>query len=338
MGVLFCGKLSDMAEKPSEHSMLVKKHGAKISLAVRFCDPKNKNWSAFNPSIASSPDGLGMMVRSSNYILEKIQSYNMLTEGSEIRNKLYFTELDENLRPTKLRQVKVVGADMAFRRGVEDARLFWRDGGWQALAVTLERAHTPVARLALFKFDAETDTATFVEKYDAGLDPKNIEKNWGVVSGDAVQEFDFIYDAFHIYKNGKLHKTKVAPTKKQKTYLESLRGGSQLLPYGSGYIGLSHITRRTPTHMLNPTTFTYFNPALRDYSHLFVTYDHNGAVTAYSEEFDLNLSLVEFGAGMAQVDDKFVLSFGVNDISGWLVEIPIKSVKEMKWESVSVKE
>lgn len=297
-------------------------YGGSTKKLMRFVEKDNKLWSAFNPSIAKNPDGqIAMVIRSSNYLLGPMQLYTSLTTGQDIVNHVWFSRLNNDLEVISMHRLDII-SDIFFKRGVEDARLFWRDGSWYMTAVILERDHTPVARLGLFRIDTDTMTAHFITKYE-GLDEKKIEKNWSVTAGEAVKEFDLIYGPNSIYKNGIVHQLKEAGDYK------NLRGGTQLILWNDKYLSVCHITRTKFTKVFNSRTFSIENRGLRDYTHVFVLYNKDGSIYKVSEEFIFSGGAVEFAAGLIEHNGKFVISWGHDDASSWLTTLDIDVVAQM---------
>lgn len=288
---------------------------------MRFVEPGvSKFWSAFNPSIGKDDKGnLGVVIRSSNYLLGEMQVYTSLTTEQEIRNRVFFADVSPQLELTNLREVEFLGD---FKRGVEDCRLLWRNGSWHFLGIILEK-HTPVARQGLFRFDPKKNTATLVKKYETSS-PERVEKNWGALAMGETEKFDFIYSTELKYKDGKITKLP-----KPQHELRYLRGGSQLIDWEDGYLAVVHITRKTPERVMNSRTFKSEVLHYRDYTHLFAKYDKAGNLVGITDEFIFNIGWVEFAAGLAQVGDKLVVSYGFDDASMSFFEVDVDTVKAM---------
>jgi hypothetical protein len=90
-----------------------------------------------------------------------------------------------------------------------------------------------------------------------------------------------------------------------------------------------HITRKKITKVFNSRTFSNESPDLRDYTHVFVTHGRDGSIEKVSEEFIFGSGAVEFAAGIIQLGDTIVLSWGHDDAWSWLATIPVKSVQQM---------
>ena len=311
-----------MSNDPTLHSL--RKYNASSRKLFRFVDRSDKNWSAFNPSIAKNPDGeIAMLVRSSNYLLGPIQKYSTLTTGLDIMNRVFFAEMDSELNVTDMYELEVTG-ELTFIRGVEDGRLFWRDDSWYMTGIILEKEHTKYARVGLFKIDLDKKQAHFIKKYESKEFGKKPEKNWGMVANEEVKEFDFIYGPNVIYKSGKTKKLS------SKDY-PKLRGNTQLIPWEDGYLAVNHYMRMVTNKKMyfNPVTFESQWMDFRHYYHLFVKYDKDGRIVAMSDEFVFNVTGVEFAAGIIEHEGKIVVTYGHDDAEGWMVTLDVETVKDM---------
>lgn len=286
---------------------------------LRLPEKDNKLWSAFNPSIARGGDGrLGMTIRSSNYVFDPEKKTIVLTTGGLILNRLWFCFInEETLEIEELREISVQ-APLPLRRGVEDARLYWRDG-WEITGVVLE-SHTPLARLWVFSLDLNTNTAVFKEALNAP-NPKKIEKNWLPVAECATPEFDFIYSTSAVYKESKVQKFEDAPSG-----CEWIRGGSPLIQDGDHYVSVTHRVEQEAKYVYNPSTFGMETRYVRHYVHQFAKWDLSGKLVGLSDDFIFHEGGIEYAAGLVRIGDDYVISFGRWDVACWLAKLPVKSV------------
>jgi hypothetical protein len=213
-----------------------------------------------------------------------------------------------------------IESPIELKRGVEDARLFWREGGWQITAVILEK-HTPYARLWRFSLDLENRVAKFIEAMD-GPEPKRVEKNWIAVADGVSEHFDYIYSSTAVYKDGKVVGVKDAP------YGHSLRGGSSLLldEDGESYISVVHRTYGHKIYGYNPNTFSMGFDYLRFYTHQFARWDLAGRLIGLSDEFVFKENGIEYAAGLVRRGDEYVISFGRWDVSTWIARVSISAI------------
>jgi predicted GH43/DUF377 family glycosyl hydrolase len=291
----------------------------------RYVKDSEPEWSSTNPSIGFSEKyGYGMMVRSANYFLNNDFYGINVTTGSTIKNRLWYVLLDSDLSAISLSEVRVVTPDwLPISRGVEDARLFSRDGEWFFTCVVLE-THTPVARLALFSFDSVTCVATFVDKYES-WDPAKLEKNWMVPALESNDHFDFIYGPTGTVKDKKFNiKECTNPD------IANIRGGSCLWPLGDEtYLAVVHEVDIQPIERFNPRTFANELVGLRQYSHRFARYSKYGEMIQLSDRFIFNHYKVEFACGLVEKDDNFIISYGLQDITACIATINRKNALAM---------
>lgn len=285
-------------------------------------------YSTFNPSIGySTKFGYAMLIRSSNYTIIPETRQMDLKSLSEVKNEVWFTELDEStMLPTVLHKLVIKGVDtQGF--GVEDARLFSRDGDWYLLGVLLN--HTVdghrISRLATFKIDIESMEARFIEKFESWTTRVH-EKNWMVPSLEKNINFDFIYSPVAIYKDYKI----VLSTGKDQA-ISMLRGGTQLWPLGDGtYLGLCHkVYNETVEYPDTKDKDKVWRGSYRTYTHIFARFNSYGDLIETSEEFVFDGIDIEFAAGLVEKDGLFYISYGRMDYSAHLATIPRESVMKL---------
>lgn len=292
----------------------IEKLGGKVFQVRRLVEPENKLWSAFNPSIAYSPKfGYAMTIRSSNYIIDLSTGSLDVTEGQYIKSRVWFCELDDDFSILNLRQVKF-DSPLTLTRGVEDAKLFWRDDSWWFTGVMLERGHTPVARMSLFKYDKDSNLATFVKKFD-GPDYSKPEKNW-MTPFDKNPNFDFIYGPTSIVKNNTfIFYPNTNPE------ISKIRGNTNLLQLDNEYLAVVHSLYTSKIVWKNPKTFSNQDGLQKFYTHQFAKFNYKGELTHLSPEFQFEHNGIEFAAGIVEKDNKFVISYGKSDKSSHLAII-----------------
>lgn len=117
---------------------LITQLGGTTGPLLRYPDKDDTDWSAFNPSIGwAEPRGYAMLIRSSNYLLSKKTGAVRLNTGRDICTRTWFSEVSGDLSLDHLREVQFDHGSLSIKRGVEDARLFYRNGDWHFTAVML---------------------------------------------------------------------------------------------------------------------------------------------------------------------------------------------------------
>lgn len=273
-------------------------------------------WSATNPSIGhSTRNNFAVIIRSSNYVILPSGECRMTTNGT-VKSKIYFSELDKNFKIKNLREIDTSKLGVKLERGLEDPKLFWRDDAWWFTCVTMEKEHTPVARMAICKLDTKKNKVVSMEKLP-GVDIKRPEKNWSVPY-KANPNFDFIYGPNAIVKDGVLTRWMT-----DNEEISGLRGGTNLLDLGDEtYLAVVHRMSSKDTSVWRPQNFGTVDGQVRDYVHYFVRYDNQGKIIALTKGFRFYKPGIEFAAGLVEHKDDFYVSYGSGDVSSHIAVIP----------------
>lgn len=297
--------------------------GAKLIHLMNRPEPDVKEWTALNPSIGySEQDGHICLIRSSNYVINPTsRQFEILTSG-DIRTHIWVCSLDsETWEVSNLRKITMVGGP-AVPRGIEDARLYRRNGEWYLHGVMLERAHTVPARLASYKLDLEKNEAYFIEKHESPSIDRP-EKNWMTTFGEKNPNFDFIYGPTSIVKDGLF-----IGKPNTNGEIAQIRGGSSLLELKDGsYLAITHTVYDKREFSIEGDIIS--QQTFRTYLHQFVRYDNFGKIIEVTPEFLFEGYSVEFAAGLSETETDFVISYGVEDSSANLAIIPKQAVMEM---------
>jgi hypothetical protein len=296
--------------------------GGEIVNVKRFAYSDTKDWSLFNPSIGQSPQGYAIAFRSSNYvIMPETGELHVVTAGP-IRNKVFFTETNDKLELLNLREITFEKSGIKIERGVEDAKLFWRDSKWHFTGIIVER-EIPVPRVGLFILDPKTSTARLVKLYE-GQNPKKPEKNW-MAPYEKSKFFDYIHGPVSTVKGSQVihnlsDNLKIAP----------LRGNTNLLTLEDGsYLAVVHILYTKAVRAYDARAFGMRDGLSKDYTHLFARYDERGTLIELSDEFKFISSGIEFAAGMVEMGDDLIITFGKEDVSSHYARINKKLALSM---------
>ena len=308
--------IDDEKNAPTIHQL-----GGEIKNVRRLADPDIKEWSATNLSIGyhESTGYIGML-RSGNYVITTAGKYQVVT-GDIIRSKIYISELDpETYKLTNLRMLNVdkLIQGGTLRRGLEDPKLFYRDGAWHFTCVTMEKGHTEVARMAICRLSDDLNSIVSFEKF-AGVDANKPEKNW-MLSPEPNQYFDWIYGPTSTIKDNKM-----ITYMNDNQEIASLRGNSNLYPLEDGtYLAVVH----------RLFTRTIMGNTHRFYVHHFAQYDKKGKMIALSRGFIFENRGIEFAAGLTTQGDNFLISYGSKDVSSHIAILPqelvLKSLLSIK--------
>jgi hypothetical protein len=95
------------------------------------------------------------------------------------------------------------------------------------------------------------------------------------------------------------------------------RGGGQLVPVRDGWLAVVH-------------EVAYMDDGRRAYEHRFVWFDASFTLRRWSPLFSfLRTKSIEFAAGLAAIDGRIVVSFGVNDAEAWTATLAEEDVCEL---------
>jgi len=263
------------------------------------------NYLAFNPSIAASPNGgFRMLIRFANYRIDDQMQYVVSDPDRWMRSINYMATLEPDfsiIALDKLSDCTLPGRTMYRYDGYEDCRLFWHDGEWRALGATRAWNEQGICEAVLLTVK------------DRGfVDPKILsdiqdghQKNWMPVAGTATGgRFVVIADC----------------AEEGCPVTERFRGGSQLVPFGDGWLCIIH-------------EIALKMNGRRVYDHRFVYFDRGFALSAFSEPFSFTGEDIEFCAGLTYSDERtLIASFGVWDREAWIAKIDGREIEDqLQW-------
>lgn len=294
-----------MSEDPNKFPIL----RSDVLYLKRFALDNSKDWSCFNPSIGYSPKkGYAIIFRSSNYVILPHGELHVTNNG-EIKNQIWFSEIDKNFKLKNFRQIDVPDGLTLVKSRIEDSRLFWRDNAWHFAAV-MTNTHTPVARFCICKLDAKVTKVVSIEVFK-GLHHNKPERNWLVPDINPSEHFDFVYGPTAIVK-----KSKVIYTMTDNERVTGLRGNSHLVEQPDGtYLAVMHKLWVTKSQGYSNNNSGMIDSSLKNYAHYFVRFDRFGSIVELSDAFQFISSGIEFVGGMVEMNDNLVISLGKNDVS-----------------------
>ena len=282
----------------------------------------DKFWSCFNMSIGYWPKkGYVATFRSGNFIYDNRGTHRIVDGSAEFKNQLWFSELDNNFSPKKLRQIDFSEVEeYEFNRGVEDARLFYRDGAWNFTCAVLEKNQVEKTRVAVARLDSKCTKVVDFELLP-GLDAYVPEKNW-VVSYEENENFDFISGPNQVVKDGTLYAWMT-----DNPDISMLRGSTNLHPLGDGtYLAIMHRSYTESGSYYAAGSFGNINTTSRDYVQYFVRFNNDGYIISMSEGFKFHSPGIEVACGLVVQKNDFLMSFGKNDVSSHVARLPMEAV------------
>lgn len=287
--------------------------GGEIKNVRRLADPNVREWSSTNLSIGyHESTGYVGMFRSGNYVITEQGEYKVVV-GGIIKSKIYVSELDPKtykLTNPRLLDVKKISKEGELVRGLEDPKVFYRDGAWHFTAVTMEKGHTEKARMSICRLNQDLTAIESFEKFP-GIDGIRPEKNW-MLPYNKSPYFDWIYGT-----NATLKDNVLTTYLSDNDDIAGLRGSSNLHLLKDGtYLAVVH---RMWTRVI-------MNHNLRFYVHYFANYDQKGLLINISKGFIFENMGVEFAAGLCEQGDNFLISYGSKDVSSHIAIMPKATV------------
>jgi predicted GH43/DUF377 family glycosyl hydrolase len=276
--------------------------------------PTPVGWSRFNPSITPDESGYRMIVRSSNYAMDRL-GYVVHDEDGIVRTTNYLLLLDEDLTIRSITSIDDQ-TDRSSRfpgrvTGFEDCRLVQHCGQWHATATTFEYNSGGIAQIALL----DLDEAMF-KRVRLLSDPATgrHEKNWMPLTDR--HNMHFVYSCYptvvlRLDEDGA--RVREVVRHGGPVLMAELRGGSQVIEIDDGALCLVHDS-------------VGFDGTKRLYPHRFVLFDRDLILTRISPPFFFRDRTLEFCSGLACRDGWLTASYGVDDREAWLARMRLDEV------------
>lgn len=299
----------------------IKELGGKVYNVRRLIDPKIKEWSATNLCVShhKSTGYIGML-RSGNYVITESGAYEV-TQEATIKSRIYVGKFDvKTMKFKDLRKLDVSKIlNGTIKRGLEDPKLFYRDNAWHFTCVTMEKSHTPRARMAVCRLNDDLTEIVSFKKFP-GVDYHRPEKNW-MLPDDPNPNFDWVYGSNATVKDDVLTVHLV-----DNELIGALRGNTNLYALGDGtYLAVVH---KLSTRLI-------LNNTHRFYDHYFAQYDNTGRLIALSNPFKFEIDGVEFAAGLTTCGEDFLISYGSKDVSSHVATLKkttvLNGLKKIKY-------
>ena len=275
--------------------------------------PTLERWPSTNPSIAVSPAGeLRVIVRTVNYTLASDGvSYRFLDPDGVVRTRNYLIDIDpSSLAIMAVHPLIMVPAGKVLPGpvvGLEDARLIELDGRWLASATVRDRNDTWRCEMAIAAVDPAAASELLVLPSPFG---EQHEKNWMPFKyQDGLHFLYSVGPTIVLSCNEHTGQLTELRTGKAPAWASNVRGGSQGLRVADGYVFVVHEVEA--------------HGERRDYLHRLVHFNSQWCLDSASPAFRFLAPGIEFCAGIAQVGDDVVLSFGSQDRAAYLARAPL---------------
>jgi hypothetical protein len=237
-------------------------------------------------------------------------------------------ELSDDLNITKIIKVDTSLLDVTPLWefiGLEDARLTnWNNKNWMC-GVRRDTTTNGEGRMEMSEIEIGIDYAKEINRYRIQPPiPSYCEKNW----------MPILNKPFHFVKW--TNPTEVVEvdlnTLSSKTILLSntipighdLRGGSSVIHYKDKYYAVVHDVDLFRNELGQKDAF---------YWHRFVVWDENFNLLKVTNRFNFMQARVEFCCGMLIMDKRVLITFGFQDNTAYILEVPFKFWEEFVWNN-----
>lgn len=291
----------------------------------------------FNPSIYNDNDRLILNLRHCQYTIYHSEKniyehqfgplvYLNPENDVTLTTKNYYCELNEDYTIKKSIVIDTTKLDVKPLWnfiGLEDARLVrWGDKLY-ASGVRRDTTTNGQGRMELSTLEVSQDAVKEVERVRIPApapDTSYCEKNWMPII-DLPYHYVKWSNPTEIVRVDPNNKTCATVHLGEYTYKpQDYRGGSQVIPFGDYRIACVHVVNLFNSEAGRKNAI---------YRHCFIVWDKEWNVVTYTEPFDFMGANIEFCAGMAEYKGNILLSFGFQDNTAYILEIPSSFLREV---------
>jgi len=290
-----------------------------------------------NPSILIHDDKIIVNLRHVNYTIYHSEKKMFLHEWGplvylhpenyqKLKTTNYYCELDQDLNLTDYKAVDTSKLDVEPLWefvGLEDARIVNWDNKMYLSGVRRDTTTNGQGRIELSEIIVQDNKVEEISRVrlEPPIDANSYcEKNWMPVLDKPFTYVKWTNPTEVVEADITTGKTKQLYHGEYKDLPRDIRGGSQLIPWRDYYIAI--------THEVN-----LFNDSLgrKDglYLHRIVLWNKDFTEMKCSEEFSFMGGHIEFCAGLAFKDSKFLITFGFQDNSACVLSVPEKIIEQL---------
>jgi glycosyltransferase involved in cell wall biosynthesis len=273
-----------------------------------------------NPSILRRDDGYLINCRAVSYRMDAYQRYSALEPDGVLRTRNFFVETDRDLEYRDQREIVCDAPPLreTWVRGLEDARLFERDGGVGWVATTTE--HHPAGPVRMCVSMIEPSGSDALPVPIQGYGDERTQKNWLPFVDRQTGELRALYglDPVVVLRiDPESGRAEPVVERSHERDLSRFRGsaGPIELPASAGG-GRLVVAHEVAFH------------GLRYYMNRFLRLDDAWDVVEASRPFFFLHRGIEFacGATLSHREDELLITFGVEDREAWLCRIGLDAV------------
>lgn len=309
-------------------------------LKTLIIDPKLTNGlGLMNPSVYNDNGKLIVNIRSVNYTLYNCETpdyehcwgplvYIHPENDLKLKTKNYICTLNKDLDITNYNIVDTSRLDKLpiwEFHGLEDARIVKWDNKFYLTGVRRDNNTVGSGRMELSEIIISDQKVEEISRFRVPIPGEGenstsyCEKNWMPVLDKPYHYVKWSNPTHVVRYDIKTGKTYTVAHTNHTDLSYDLRGGSQVIPYKGGYLGLNHITYLFGTIA-----------GRRDgkYRHQFTFWDKDWNVVKRSSIFSFLSAKVEFTCGMVEYGDSYLITFGYMDNAAYILKAPKFALEE----------
>ena len=302
----------------------------------------SKGLGTMNPSVMIDNDGdILVNIRLVNYTLYISENdkrffspWGPLTylhpeQDQNLRTDNYLCRLNKDLEMINYTKVEMMELHKPIWNfvGLEDARVVQWDGDYYMVGVRRDTTTNGQGRMEYSKIEIDKDNWTVKEVQRVRVPaPVNeatsyCEKNWMPVLDNPYHFVKWAMPTEVVWANPNESESKQAVVNDNvPTPPIDQRGGSHVITWGDYYLCITHEVKLWRN---------YLNQKDSTYRHRLIVWDKEFNFVGLSTEFAFMDTPIEFCVGAAQMGDNLLVSFGVQDNSAFVLEVPHSIVDEM---------
>lgn len=291
-----------------------------------------------NPSIYNLNEKLLVNLRNVNYVLYHAEEGNnehiwgplcyLHTEQNPVlatHNILCELDADFNIISNSIVDTKQLDVKPLWEFiGLEDGRLVYWDNKLFLVGVRRDTTTNGQGRMELSEIAIESGQAKEISRQRMpapGKDDSYCEKNWMPILDKPYEFIKWTNPTEVARYNPSTNTTEISVlTQYQQLNTRDLRGGSQAIPYKGHYLAVLHEVDlfKSEAGRKNAT-----------YRHRFVLWDKDFNVMKISPLFDFMDGQIEFACGMTEYNNQFLITFGFQDNTSYLLVVNPQTIENM---------
>jgi hypothetical protein len=296
-----------------------------------------------NPSVMVVDKIIIVNLRNTNYTLYHSElnrfehkwgplSYIHPENDMHLRTANHITYLDNNLDIIQSSKIDTSNFDTYEPKwefiGLEDARLINWNGKNYAIGVRRDLDIKGTGRMELSELEFDDKYVKEISRYRIPGPPPDNEycmKNCTPIEGMPYHLLKWTNPTTLMRFNPDGSATDIIETESFIPGYNDMRGGSQVIKIDGGYITIIHETQLYNSEQGRKDA---------TYRHRFVIWNDNFQIKHFSPLFSFLNMKIEFCCGMASFNDDWLITFGAQDNSAYILRVSKKVVEDFIYEPI----